>query len=115
MASGPFRCRWLMNFVYDRFPNFLQPVAFRRSFLRRLHILADIGYSRLLTAFDYLSYAFRFLICGFPFCDSQLALFTSPQEVKVEPWRFFIYVPTPLYSSLTSGTSAQIIDFFFGS
>ena len=58
---------------------------------------------------------FDFIICGFPFCDSQLAVFTSPQEVKVEPWRFFIYVTPPLYSSLTSGTSAQIIDFLVAS
>ena len=58
---------------------------------------------------------FDFIICGFPFCDSQLALFTSPQEVKVELWRFFIYVTTPLYSSLTSGTSAQIFDFLVDS
>ena len=58
---------------------------------------------------------FYFIICDFPFCDSQLALFTSPQEVKVEPWRFFIYVPTPLYSSLTSGTSVQITDFLVAS
>ena len=31
------------------------------------------------------------------------------------PWRFFIYVTPPLYSSLTSGTSAQIIDFLVAS
>ena len=63
-----------MNFVYNRFPNFLQPVAFWRSFLWHLHILADIGYSRLLTAFEYLSYAFRFYYMWFPFLRQSISI-----------------------------------------